>query len=81
MVDLCARVRIAKLQLCHPYRRLQNYLQTTLYPILPFSNCLGIDLAFLRPISMIKRTEVTKGARPTIILVVLDICSRFTQLR
>ena len=30
---------------------------------------------------MIKRTEVTKGARPTIILVILDICSRFTQLR
>ena len=30
---------------------------------------------------MIKRTEVTKGARPTIILVMVDICSRFSQLR
>ncbi|HAO15484.1 MAG TPA: hypothetical protein DDE71_07990 [Tenacibaculum sp.] len=30
---------------------------------------------------MIKRTEVTKGARPTIILVILDVCSRFVQLR
>ena len=45
------------------------------------SNCLGIDLCFLRPISMIKRSEITKAARPTIILVILDIVSRFTQLR
>jgi len=44
-------------------------------------NILGIDLCFLRPLSIVKRTEITKGARPTIILVTLDLCSRFTQLR
>ena len=47
----------------------------------PLGNLLGVDLSFLRPISIIKRTEVTKGARPTIIVVILDMCSRFVQLR
>lgn len=50
-------------------------------PFFFVGNCLAIDLAFLRPVSVVKRTEVTKGARPTIILVILDVCSRFTQLR
>ena len=44
-------------------------------------NLIAIDLAFLRPLSIIRRTEITKGARPTIILVVMDVASRFVQLR
>ena len=38
-------------------------------------------MAFLRPISIVKRTEVTKGAAPTIIFCLIDTFSRFTQLR
>ena len=42
---------------------------------------VAADLCFLRPISSIKRTAITPQKKYTTVLVLLDIFSRFLQLR
>ena len=48
-------------------------INSSFYPfIYAPGNILACDLAFLKPISTLKRTEVSKKATPTIILVMMD---------
>ena len=42
---------------------------------------LALDITFLRPISALRRTAVTKAPKYTIALVAMDVYSRFIQIR
>lgn len=63
------------------YNTQYNTIRDTIFFLSKKGNQIASDLAFLRPISIVKRTEVTKGAAPTIIFCLIDCFSRFCQLR
>lgn len=57
----------------HQLRGKKRYLSSRPWISFAPGNVLACDLSFIRPIQSIKRTEITKATRPTIVLVLIDI--------
>ena len=51
------------------------------FSLFPQGQILAMDLSYIRKVRRQKRTAISAQTKPTIILVLLDIFSRFCQLR